>query len=140
MKLLLPTDGSPAALRAVNHAVALMPMVRELEAHLLHVQAPVDSWEVKSHMGAAEIAEIQRRKADDALRDARTTLQAVGIPFVTHVEEGDPSEVIVRLADDLGCHQVVMGTRGMGALSGLLMGSVSSKVLQRASMPVTLVK
>lgn len=140
MKLLIPTDGSPAALRAVRHAVSMLPLVCDLEVHLLHVQPPVDSWEVKSHLGAAEIADIQRCKADDALREAKAVLQEGGVKFEAHIAQGDPPEVIARQAEALGCHQIVMGTRGMGALSGLLLGSVSTKVLQRVGIPVTLVK
>lgn len=140
MKLLIPTDGSSAALRAVEYAARMVPLACDLEVHLLHVRPPVDSWEVKSHLGADEIADLERGMAEDALRDAEATLREADVKFTTHVVEGEAAEEIARQAAALGCHQIVMGRRGKGALSGLLLGSVSTRVLQRVDIPVTLVK
>ncbi|HRH80945.1 MAG TPA: universal stress protein [Thiobacillaceae bacterium] len=140
MKLLIPTDGSQPALRAVRHAVRMLPLIREMEVHLLHVEPVIDSWEVKSHLVVDDIVEMQSSGAEEALREAEAVLRAAGVRYRTHVAEGDPAEMIVRLAEELECHQIVMGTRGMGALGGLLLGSVSSKVLHHSPVPVTLIK
>jgi nucleotide-binding universal stress UspA family protein len=56
------------------------------------------------------------------------------------VLEGDPAELITERAAQLGCHSIVTGTRGLGRIGALLLGSVAQKVVQLASMPVTLVK
>lgn len=118
----------------------MLPLVCELEVHLLHVLPPVDSWEVKSHLGAEQVAELARGRAEDALRDAEAVLRAADVKFTTHVVVGDVAEEIARQATALGCQQIVMGCRGKGGLSGLLLGSVSSRVLERVDLPVTLVK
>jgi nucleotide-binding universal stress UspA family protein len=58
---------------------------------------------------------------------------------VVHAEVGDIAATIVRLAAKQHCDMIYMGTRGMGAVSGLVMGSTATKVLHLASVPVVLV-
>ena len=55
------------------------------------------------------------------------------------LEETVPGEQIVAYAEDHGCDLIVMGSRGLGALRGIL-GSVSSHVLRQAKVPVLIVK
>ena len=52
----------------------------------------------------------------------------------------DAATTIARRADSLQCEGIVMGTRGMGAIANLLLGSVAAKVVHLANVPVTLVK
>jgi len=139
-KLLLPVDGSPASVRAAHFAAALAPQVRDLEVHLVNVQETVDAWEVRRFLSEEEIAAMQRQRGEEALAGAQAVLREAGVTAVPHLAVGDVSETIARLVDDLACRQVVMGTHGHGAMSGLLLGSVSTKVLHRVQVPVTLVK
>jgi nucleotide-binding universal stress UspA family protein len=53
---------------------------------------------------------------------------------------GHIGQTIARRADELGCDGIVMGTSGRGALGNLLLGSVATKVIHHAKVPVTLVK
>ena len=55
---------------------------------------------------------------------------------------GDPqaADTVVAFADKLGCSQIVMGTRGLGGMTGLLLGSVARDVAGQAKMPVTLLR
>ena len=53
---------------------------------------------------------------------------------------GAPAEAIVRLAREQRCHKIVMGTRRLGSVAGLVLGSVASQVLRFAAVPVTLVR
>jgi nucleotide-binding universal stress UspA family protein len=54
--------------------------------------------------------------------------------------EGDPADVIARRAQELGCDAIVMGSRGMGRIANLVIGSVATKVVHLTALPVTLVK
>jgi nucleotide-binding universal stress UspA family protein len=58
----------------------------------------------------------------------------------TYVETGDPAECIIAFAKKSKCSEIVMGSRGLGRLSGLLLGSVVAKVVQLAEVPVVAVK
>ena len=58
----------------------------------------------------------------------------------THVHVGQTAEVIARLAGELECDLIVMGSHGRSGLAGLIMGSVASRVLHLAPCPVLLVK
>ena len=56
------------------------------------------------------------------------------------IEVGDPAETIVQYAREKNCDQILMGTQGMGSLSGFVMGSVASKVVHLSPVPVLLTK
>ena len=63
---------------------------------------------------------------------------AVAIRELTDI--GDPADVIIAQAAALGADLIVMGSRGMGPIQGLLLGSVSEEVVRRAPCPVTVVR
>lgn len=63
-----------------------------------------------------------------------------GLDLVTVVREGNPAGEIVKYASENGIDHIVIGTRGLGNIQGALLGSVSSRVVQSAPCPVTLVR
>jgi nucleotide-binding universal stress UspA family protein len=64
-----------------------------------------------------------------------------GVPPVERrLGEGDAGAEIVRLAGELGCDLIVMGTHGRSGLKRLLLGSVAEEVLRKAPCPVLTVK
>ena len=75
-----------------------------------------------------------------ALQAAEEMLVACGEEFSTHVVPGDIARRIVQLAEQHDCVRIVMGTRGLGALAGLVLGSVGYRVIHLSPIPVTLVK
>ena len=75
-----------------------------------------------------------------ALKSARDRLDAARIPYTFHIGIGEPAEIIAQYAREKECDQIIMGTRGLGSVGGLLLGSVAMKVLHLASVPVLLVK
>ena len=140
LKLLVPTDGSENALRAVRHVADLAARGVAIEAVLLNVQRPVMSGEV-GQVAPIEIAEDKRAlAAGSAIARARTLLDPAKVPVTVHEAIGAAAEEIAKAADDLACDGIVMGHRGLGMLRSLVMGSVSEHVLRLANVPVTLVK
>lgn len=139
LKLLIATDGSENARRAVQHVVALARRGIAIEAVLCNVQPPVMSGEVGA-IAPMEIAERRRTLAAAAAFAAATgSLEDAGVRVVVHEATGNAAEEIAASADALKCDAIVMGRRGLGSLASLVMGSVSSQVVRRAGVPVTLV-
>ena len=59
---------------------------------------------------------------------------------MTHIGIGEPAHVIAHYANEKAIDQIVMGTRGLGSVAGLVMGSVTTKVLSLTDVPVLLIK
>lgn len=140
LKLLVPVDGSAGSDRAVDYTVRLAGRGEQVEAHLLHVQRPIMAGEISSLVSKAMIDAMRREQSDEILRGARERLDRAGLPCVVHIDRGDTAQTIARVAREAGCEGIVMGTRGMGAIGNLVLGSVATKVIHLASVPVTLVK
>lgn len=62
------------------------------------------------------------------------------IPHLIRLLEGPAGRVISNVADTEGCELIVMGSRGLSNLQGLIIGSVTHRVLHTASCPVLVVK
>ncbi|HET7731504.1 MAG TPA: universal stress protein [Usitatibacter sp.] len=140
LKLLVATDGSDNAMRAVQHVAALARRGIAVHAVLCNVQPPVMSGEVGA-VAPMEIAEARRTRAAEAAFAAGTAvLEAAGVEVTLHEAEGDAAREILSAAATHRCDGIVVGRRGMGAVASLVAGSVSSQVIRRSTLPVTLVK
>jgi nucleotide-binding universal stress UspA family protein len=78
-------------------------------------------------------------KGRERLAEATLFLRNTGVEFSTSSVEGPAAEAILRVAAVEGCDLIVMGSRGLGMVQGLLLGSVSYRVLHHATIPVLLV-
>ena len=83
---------------------------------------------------------MEESRGGDALQSARALLDAAKVNFVPQVLIGPVAETIARIALEQNCDGIVMGTRGLGAVAGALLGSVASQVVHLSDVPVTLVK
>ena len=141
MKILLPVDGSENSLRAVRHVIAMTEQYREpLEVHLLNVQLPVASGVVKMFISQQQLNDFLHDEGVAALKDARALLDQAGVSYQHHIGVGDLAGTIVSYAREKQCRLIVIGTRGRGSLAGALLGSVTTKVIHLAEVPVLLVK
>lgn len=137
---LVPVDGSASALRALTHVVAELRGRPAVQLHLLNVQAPPMHPFPGKLVSPDMIDSELRREGQRVLEFAQATAQDCGLACSPHVRIGRPAEEIVACAVEHGCDAIVMGTRGMGAVSGLVLGSVANQVVHLAAVPVTLVK
>jgi nucleotide-binding universal stress UspA family protein len=140
IRLLVAVDGSRNSLRAVRYVVRTIGRLQPVEVHLVNVQEPVDSLEVRRFMLPRDIGRMQRRRGADQLRAARALLDKARITYQAHALIGRVAETIVGFARRRRCDLIIMGTRGRSALANLLLGSVATKVIHLAQIPVTLVK
>ncbi|WP_434643575.1 universal stress protein [Achromobacter piechaudii] len=139
-RILIPVDGSQPALHAVKallDARAYDPVER---VALLCVQIPLKSGKIGRGLSQHDIDAYYQDEGRAALQDASRLLTDAGVPFDEHVEIGEAAETIVRIANDTGADEIYMGTRGLGSVSSLFLGSVATRVLHLTELPVTLVK
>jgi len=135
--ILLAVDGSDGAVKAARAATELAQLTK---AHLRIVIAfdPIPAYLGEPNLQAA--VDARMREADAILE---RTLKVVGeIPGEIHTEilEGPAADAILRVAETRGNDLIVMGSRGLGQLAGLLLGSQSQKVVTHAPCPVLIVR
>ncbi len=142
LKVLVPVDGSDNSLRAVEHAIGFVQNSRvEVELHLLNVRRNITYGEVRKFASAEAISAFYQDEGNAALAGAIARLEQAGIPCGHHVRvAGHVAEGIADFARDNGFHQIIIGTRGLGTISGLLLGSKATKVIYLTTVPITLVK
>jgi nucleotide-binding universal stress UspA family protein len=141
INFLVAIDGSDNARRAVEYVIKQAGRYKEpLQLHLLNVQVPLVGVNVKLFIKREDLNAYYHDEGTVALKTVRERLDAAGIAFVPHIGVGHPGEVIVQYAVDKDCEQIVMGSRGLGSVSNLVLGSVATKVIHLAQMPVLLVK
>lgn len=139
--VLVAVDGSEGSESAVRYLVKANGLYREgVDAHLLTVQAPLAGVNVKLFISQDSLNDYYRDAGTAALASSREILDAAGVRYTHHIGVGDPAEVIVEYAEAKGCDHIVIGSRGLGAVTGLVLGSVAMKVMRLAKVPVTLVK
>lgn len=138
-KILIPVDASESAKHAAKYAASMAIDIPELQLHLLNVQAPLET-RVHANFTAQEIKNIQATEAQRVLQPVMQLLDEAGVPYRAEWRVGDIAPTITGYADEIGCEAIVMGTHGMGAVVNLVMGSVVTKVVHLATVPVTLVK
>jgi nucleotide-binding universal stress UspA family protein len=144
-KILVAIDGSEHALRAARLAADLA-LRYDADLHLVQVvQAPPRLVLSKQLQEFAEVEKIDVPTSFDVTRyllgPAESIAEAAGVRKVFRdVLTGDPAERLLEHTKDKGIDLIVLGRRGLGRVSGLLMGSVSLKVNSLAECPVLTVK
>jgi nucleotide-binding universal stress UspA family protein len=134
-KILVAVDGSPHARAALDLAVDMASRYRATLV-LLHAFPHVSDLlgtPYYEHLLAARTLIGQR------LLESAQTQVGDAAPVETQLVEGPPAPAILRVAADECCDMIIMGSRGHGQIAGLLLGSVSSTVAQRAQCPVLIV-
>ena len=139
-RVLLAVDGSAHAARAVEYVCRFGDEGIPVEASLVNVQLPILSGNVRRFVSQEMIDSYHREEGDAALQDAKQALTRAGIRFESRIMAGHLAQTIVRLAEEDRCARIVMGTRGLGAIGNVVLGSVAYNVVHLASIPVTLIK
>jgi nucleotide-binding universal stress UspA family protein len=142
MKLLLPVDGSPSALAATRKLIEMLGWYREPPAiELCTVHLPLPHYgNVGAFVSREMVQKYYDEESDAMLKPSRNVLDAASVPYSVHRLVGPIAESIVERAKQSGADMICMGTRGMSALANMTMGSVASRVLHLAHVPVLLIR
>ena len=138
-KLLVPIDGSVVANHAVARALEMAQSAGDTKLVLLNVQETLERWYTHGLLNKEALAHLEQQ-GREAAAEARTLLDESGIDYDFLIVYGKSAEVIARIAREQDCMGIVMGTRGLGDLENILLGSTAYKVVHLAEVPVTLVK
>ena len=141
--MLLPTDGSPLSARAIDQGLALAKQLGA-RASVITVLEPLRAFNAASEL----LADVRESFEKDSREAAERTLQAaadqaaaLGVPAATTVATGSqPYRQIIEAASQGGCDLIVMASHGRRGVSGLLVGSVTQKVLTHSSVPVLVIR
>lgn len=146
--ILVAVDGSEASLDAVVYADDLADKCGA-SLTLLYAARPHGTMASRQSLQELERVEHIEIHAEDLLQAEMDAVLAQSFAKVSRLPKsrvervsrtGDPTENIVGYANDHGADLIVMGSRGLGSLSGLLLGSVSHKVMQVAHCPCLVVR
>lgn len=140
LKVLLPVDGSENSNRSVKHLIHLIRSLVAMEVHVVNVQPELLYVDILLKPRQEVIDAWSQKAGRDASRTACALLDEAAIPYVLEFASGEVAEAIVQHAQHYQCDMIVMGTRGMGTVANLVLGSVATKVMHLANIPVTLVK
>lgn len=138
-KVLLPVDGSDSAFQAALYLIDFVQKHGPLEIHVVNVQPRPMEWQTHGKENE-EINEHQAIAAHLVLKPILHALNEEEIAYQTHIKLGVPAEILAALADKLGCDHIIMGTRGLSAISSVVLGSVTCKLLHLANVPVTCIR
>jgi nucleotide-binding universal stress UspA family protein len=146
--ILVPYDGSANATEALRVAIDLAKALKE-KIVLLNVQPSYETPHTKRFFSQNKIDDFRNQMADEALQPGKDILKESGVEFFAKMLVGDAREQICKVATAdsaegaacqiIGVRLIVMGSRGLNAVLGSVLGSVSMGVLQKAPCPVTIV-
>ena len=141
LKILLPVDGSPSAVNATKKLIETLDWYREpptIEVCTVHLPLPK-----VPNMGQFVSKEMVRKyyedESDAMLKPSRELLDAANVRYDVQRLVGPIAETIVEHARTAGTDIIFMGTRGRSALASITMGSVATRVVHLAHIPVVLI-
>jgi len=142
-KILFPTDFS----EETDRAIQFIKQLREAgtkEVVLLHVidERTINSLEryTAKYADMSLVVQDITEKALQALAPIEEELQEAGLQVKTRVEHGIPFSQILRVETDEDVSLTVIGSHGRSNITGMLLGSVSEKVIRKSKRPVIVIK
>jgi nucleotide-binding universal stress UspA family protein len=147
MRILAATDGSEASRRALEFAAKLTNALNG-QLEIIHVVAlrdiPLEQLDQYTRSGRVSRAEAMTEASRETLHAAQVLVASLGIANATAVSaielhEGNVAQTIIESARRNSADLIVAGKRGIGRLSGLVLGSVSQKLVELAPLPVIVV-
>ena len=145
-RIVVAVDGSGPSLRAVEMAASLarandgeVHLLHAIDAHWLRALDTLSALPGKRHLGMppSVMEDTLREDAEAQLQAAIRICEHAGVRFTTQVEFHVPREAVVAAAERADL--IVIGSRGLGAVSGAVLGSLSQRVIGATRTPVLVV-
>jgi len=141
-RILVAVDGSSHSAKVARAVIEKVSAYREPpELHLAYVHLPIPTMgSIIKPIGHEALQRYYREEGEDALRGAKKLFDRAKLACALHILVGPIAESLASEAKKLKCDLIIMGTHGMGAVSGLLLGSVATKTVHLARCPVMLIR
>lgn len=136
-RILVAVDGSKHSDKAAQYARGV---ARTQGAELVLLHCPGN---IPRIIGGAALEKLQKdleKEGRKLVKQYQGLCQGYEICYTIEVRMGDPANVIISYAEDNNADLIVMGSRGLTDLEGLLLGSVTHHVLQRTCCPVLIIR
>ena len=137
--ILIPTDGSELAGKAVQHGITLAQRIGA-KTTALTVSPPFHTLTTDTQMIEDTLAQYKIRMqqhAEKTLGAVAEAARAAGVACeIVHVEHEHPYQAIIDTADAKGCDLIVMASHGRRGISAIVLGSETVKVLTHCKTPV----
>ena len=134
--ILVPVDGSEGSDRAITHAISIAEIC-EAKLNFLYV-ANINQLAINACLSDAILEAVT--KAGNVILDRAMEMVPSGIEKEAFSETGSPAVVILDFATSNNADLIVMGSRGLGIVKGVHLGSVSQYIVEQARCPVLVVK
>ena len=134
--IVLAVDGSEYSLRALEYARSLAENYR---AGLWLVHVFSNTSDLLGYQDFEKLYARRKSAGQTILDETLKKLKDSSLDVHAELAEGSDAEAILTLAEKHEADLIVMGTRGFGAVKGLMVGSVSRKVIHLSSCPVMVV-
>lgn len=138
-KILVAVDGSEMSEKALEAALHLAKE-QKLEVTLVHVEKNVSVPVGMEGASVDYIYESIKKEGEKLLNDMKSKAESEGVNPQTVYLQGDPAVQIVHLAEKENHQLIIIGSRGLGNIKEMMLGSVSHKVSQMSHCPVLIVK
>ena len=135
--ILVALDGSQLSWKALEFACDI---ARKYGAKLVMLHAYHSTSDLRGSEVFDQMVAKRKRAGEEVLNEAHQRLASDPLEFEDDLLEGPAADAIVSAAEVRKVDLVVMGTRGMGSLKGMIFGSVSTKVTHYAPCPVLVVR
>lgn len=141
-RILVPTDGSPCAGKAIAYALDLaVKYGASLEVVSVIDPVPFVAFPAGGGEALAYFLEAAEQGANEGIAAAEQAAKARGVAVSSHIlKEHGPAVSIVEHARSSACELIVMGSHGRRGLDALILGSVAQKVLTLSPVPVLIIK
>jgi nucleotide-binding universal stress UspA family protein len=138
--IVVGTDGSDTARLALDEAARLAGALGA-DLHVVSAYEPLRGARVAgAPEGAAKVwAPRPDEGVEKVLGEAAAAVSAQGVKVSTHALQEDPADALLGVAEEVGAHMIVVGSKGMHGASRLALGNVPNKVSHRARCNVLIV-
>lgn len=136
-RILVAIDGSSFSDKVTDKAIEFAKL---LQAEVIFVYCHKKYPKLLGQPYRDQFISAIKDETEEIVRKYLDLLDKADIPYIERLLEGPAGAVIPEVAEDESCELIVMGSRGLSNLQGLIIGSVTHRVLHTAKCPVLVVK